>query len=102
MAQEPKVGDFVVTEGSYSYSVYEVTSLSQKIFKGRQAGWMDQRKRRDEIVFVGTEEQCCSLAKAINAIIGHSDSVRSDWLRKHTEKLEKEVYAAISKATGGA
>ena len=100
MAEEPKVGDFVVTEGSYSYSLYEVRSLSQKLFKGRQPGWGEWRKRRDEIIFVGTEEQCSSLVSTLNAIAGKSDSERCTWLTQHREKTKTEMAAAISKATG--
>ena len=102
MAQEPKVGDFVVTKGSYSYSVYEVVGLSQKLFKGRQPGWGERRKRRDEIRFVGTEEQCSSLASALNSIIGKADSIRCAWLTEHNEKTKTEIAAAIAAATGGA
>ena len=102
MAQEPKVGDFVVTKGSYSYSVYEVVGLSQKLFTARQPGWRERRKRRDEILFVGTEEQCSSLASALNSIIGKADSIRCAWLTEHNEKTKTEIAAAIAAATGGA
>lgn len=102
MAQEPKVGDFVVTEGRYSYSVYEVVGLTKKLFDGRQPGWGERRKWRNEIRFVGTEEQCSSLASALNSIVGKADSLRGAWLKQHNEETKTEISAAIAKATGSA
>ncbi len=101
MAEELKVGDFVIVEGAYNFSVYEVESISCKLFKGKEPGWRAQRLQRSSIVYSGAKEQCDNLKNALNLIVSRYNMARTSWLKQHADARKAEIAAAIAKAVGG-